>query len=511
MYKLLIVDDEDLEREGMAEFIPWADYDVELVGTAWNGVDGFEKIQVFQPDIVLTDIKMPVMNGIELIQKTHETMPYVEFIVLSGYGEYEYTSQAMQEGIRHYLLKPCDEQKIVKVLNALKEEIVTKQEKKKEEKTVKQLLPRAKEEIFRNILLGKEQTGSEYKLLVQGIKNGAAKIRLLAFRTNVGFDYLEQFILGNMLRELLGEDKVLLSTGCQQVVIFLLATDDIHDITKATERVTQEFKRVKVDLVQTALSRADELERIGKLYEQIQELFSVGELEHKQEMLHQDKWMTQSYDSAFFFHYQRLKAIKSYRELLQEVYFSFLKMEVSQLTQEQMECLCRVTVNTLYKETVSWENIDIENAIFNTEAFGFGEKAWILFVKVVTILSKKQFGVIQQKEEEKNQNILLAIYHELRNPEMSVQYLAKEILFMNEDYFGRFFLKKQGVRFSMYLLEIRTSLAKRLLDYNPELKIAELAELVGYPADAQYFSKTFRKMTGMSPTEYREKVKNDGK
>lgn len=104
MYRLLIVDDEELEREGMAEFIPWKEYDIELVGTAWNGVEGLEKIKKLQPDIVITDIKMPVMDGIELIRKAKRLYPDIVFIVLSGYGEYEYTSQAMEEGVRHYIL-----------------------------------------------------------------------------------------------------------------------------------------------------------------------------------------------------------------------------------------------------------------------------------------------------------------------------------------------------------------------------------------------------------------------
>lgn len=115
MYKLLIVDDEAIERDGMANLIPWQAYGVELVGTAWNGMDGYEKIEALHPDIVLTDIKMPVMNGIELIRKTKYKFPDIEFLILSGYGEYEFTSQAMEEGVRHYILKPCDEAKIVEV------------------------------------------------------------------------------------------------------------------------------------------------------------------------------------------------------------------------------------------------------------------------------------------------------------------------------------------------------------------------------------------------------------
>lgn len=79
MYKLLIVDDEQIEREGMAHFIQWDKYDIQLCGTAWNGADALGKIQKDVPDIVLTDIKMPVMNGIELIQKLFYIIIYILF------------------------------------------------------------------------------------------------------------------------------------------------------------------------------------------------------------------------------------------------------------------------------------------------------------------------------------------------------------------------------------------------------------------------------------------------
>lgn len=120
MIKVILVDDEDIERDAMAEIIPWEKLDMELVDTAWNGIEGLEKIRMHVPDIVITDIKMPVMDGIQLIRNTKELYPDILFVVLSGYGEYEHTSRAMELGIRHYILKPCDEEKIVEVLQKVK-------------------------------------------------------------------------------------------------------------------------------------------------------------------------------------------------------------------------------------------------------------------------------------------------------------------------------------------------------------------------------------------------------
>lgn len=113
MLKLLIVDDERIIRETMATIIDWNTLDIQLIGTAKDGIEAYNIILDEYPDIVLTDIKMPALSGIELIAKIHEINPQTQFIILSGYGEFEYAKKAMQYGVKHYLLKPCNEMQIV--------------------------------------------------------------------------------------------------------------------------------------------------------------------------------------------------------------------------------------------------------------------------------------------------------------------------------------------------------------------------------------------------------------
>lgn len=91
------------------------------------------------------------------------------------------------------------------------------------------------------------------------------------------------------------------------------------------------------------------------------------------------------------------------------------------------------------------------------------------------------------------EKILDVIYSNFDNTELNIQYIAKNILFMNEDYFGRVFIRNMHLKFSAYLEQSRIEMAKRLLEYNPDMRIAMLTELIGYPADGQYFSKTFQK------------------
>lgn len=122
MLKLLIADDEKTLRETIHSFIDWKALGIEVIGTAKNGIEAYHMILDQYPDIVLTDIKMPGLSGLELIQKIHELNHDTMFIILSGYHEFEYAKKAMKYGVRHYLLKPCSEQQIIDSISEIQAE-----------------------------------------------------------------------------------------------------------------------------------------------------------------------------------------------------------------------------------------------------------------------------------------------------------------------------------------------------------------------------------------------------
>ena len=112
MFRLLIVDDEYYVRVGIKSAIDWSEISVEVVGEAADGEEALEMALSSRPDIILTDVRMPFMDGLTLMERLRSKMPECGFIVLSGHNEFEYARQAIRQGAFAYLLKPIDRQEL---------------------------------------------------------------------------------------------------------------------------------------------------------------------------------------------------------------------------------------------------------------------------------------------------------------------------------------------------------------------------------------------------------------
>ena len=123
--KVLLADDEKIIRDGVRDHIDWAGIGFELVGTACDGVEALELFEHFRPVIVITDIKMPEIDGLELIRRIHAQSPEVVLVILSAYAEFRIAQEAMKFGVRHYLLKPIDPIKLVQVLEAARDDFLS--------------------------------------------------------------------------------------------------------------------------------------------------------------------------------------------------------------------------------------------------------------------------------------------------------------------------------------------------------------------------------------------------
>lgn len=483
MYTLLIVDDEEIEREGMAQFIPWDSYEIKVVSTARNGAEGLEKIAKFRPDLAIVDIKMPVMNGIEMIRQAKEQYPDMTFVVLSGYGDYEFTSQAMELGVRHYILKPCDESKMIPVLNKAFAELEEARKKnarsEKLETEARLLKPYAREQLFRDLLLGKAQASSGARQLVDELGGEQRMVLLLDFRLKCGFDSLERYVVGNMLGDLLPDGTLLMTTGVDRDVLVLADAMAESSVETAVQVLKKEFKRFETLPMLSSASRTGTLAKLSVLFRQAQELLQLNMDENEPALLRPSRNAALPETVNEIFDLEALRQTGSYEELLQELAFSFAKMEAKDYRPQQRQKLCELAWKLLFEDKAAPEDSLPAWADALTAAWN------------------------HPQPDARSREIFLAIYENLPEPEFSLQTIAQQRLFMSEDHLRRIFSQMTGNRFSAYLEHCRITQARRLLEFQPDMKISRLAELVGYPLDGQYFSKVFRKICGVTPTEYR--------
>lgn len=123
MLKVLIVEDEDIIRKGLIHTIDWLSMDCVVVGEACNGIEGLKLIELHKPNLVITDIKMPMMSGIEMLKEALKDNKF-QNIILTSYSEFDYAKQAISLKVFEYLLKPVDEEKLVKIIENVKKEIL---------------------------------------------------------------------------------------------------------------------------------------------------------------------------------------------------------------------------------------------------------------------------------------------------------------------------------------------------------------------------------------------------
>ena len=126
MLKVVIADDEKMICSLISQLLDWKALDIEIVGMAYTGIDAFEMIITKEPDIVISDIRMPGYDGLELIKRIKEAGIEAEFVMISGFKQFEYAQNAMKYGVKYYLLKPIEEEKLLEIIQEIKETIQKK-------------------------------------------------------------------------------------------------------------------------------------------------------------------------------------------------------------------------------------------------------------------------------------------------------------------------------------------------------------------------------------------------
>ena len=154
MYRVLIAEDEDIIRKGIAYTVDWVSMGCTIIGEAADGKEGVEKIRELKPDIVLADIMMPVMDGLEMLRNTMEEGAF-KAIIMTSYADFEYAKKAIQLGVSAYLMKPIDQEELRQNVEKIIEEI-------EKEKKVHQLMEKTKAAEEPEVIYMKQDMDNDY-------------------------------------------------------------------------------------------------------------------------------------------------------------------------------------------------------------------------------------------------------------------------------------------------------------------------------------------------------------
>ncbi|KRE98490.1 hypothetical protein ASG89_05680 [Paenibacillus sp. Soil766] len=516
MYKVLLVDDEKLSRDSIAALIHWDEHGLQLIGAAKNGFEALDWVDKEMPDIVITDIKMPVMNGLELIGKIKEKRSDTVFVVLSGYDEYDYMSEAMRYGIKHYLLKPCNELQIIDILSEIKIEIANVSRERefftKLNNNFYRVLPHVKEQFLRDIALTGTYNQQDFEEFMAMFHIHAQSFQLVLVQLGESRGYLEKFALKNIAEDLFTAEKLYLSTVVEDSVLLLIqsmAFENLATILNEIRDIYKSYYRLELFM---GVSGAGGFKDIRSMYKEVHDVlryrfyFTEGCMLTSSDVKVTTKvaWQV-DFNSSFEAIASSVKAgdVKDVTHRLQSLFDVFEKnrMEINEVKSHCMELYMIVirqgqqapSTDKMF-QVVKFQELDTLHATFE-------------FLHAVS----EEVAISNYHQSSTNQNQMISsviriIDEHLSNPELSLTWIGKELLYMNVDYLGRLFSKETGVKFSQYVLERRMEQAIRLIEQAGDLKIYEISKLTGFREDTQYFSKVFKKYTGFTPSEFKRNI-----
>ncbi|MFB3162416.1 response regulator [Neobacillus sp. 179-J 1A1 HS] len=513
-YKVLLADDEKIIVEGISSAIDWAALDLELVATAKNGIEAYEKIVANEPDIVISDIRMPGMDGLSLVKKVYENYPTVKFILLSGFSEFEYARTAMHYGVKNYLLKPCNVEKITAALHDVLNEV---RDKKDQDTFIRQLRekyekarPYMKAQYLTEFLLSKSHSNEDlyfYQLLFDTEMNNK-QVRLILFKLEGEFSYEHLFAIKNIGAEIF--TSPLLNTNIGEYELFLIEDnqnlDKLHD---QIGRIRELFRQYYKSDTTVAISDGDKVQNVRSLYREaiecLEHRFYLGE----GSIISQKDILPTNTDSSNDFildEQQIVLKIKSghLKDVGDELTRIFEKMADLRMGIHMTKSYCIQLYMTIVQtgDTESMQDYLMgTSALLGMETVQQIQEYIETTAKNITIdyynrFKSKQVSVISK--------VIDIVKENLGNPNLSLKMVANNILYMNPDYLGKLFRQETGQRFSAYLTKLRIEKAVDLIVEMDDVKMVTLAEMIGFGDNPQYFSQVFKKYTGYTPSEYRK-------
>ncbi|MFW5988039.1 MAG: response regulator transcription factor [bacterium] len=529
MLKVMLVDDEMLVRVGLKSLINWENEGYQIAAEASNGEEALKLIQTLKPDIVIVDIKMPLKDGITLMEDVQELGLKTEFIVLSSFDDFEPVKRAMKLGAVDYLLKlELDEAELLKALGSAVEKI--SQKKKKSNKlqqqeiknSVSNLKKKTLQKIVTAVITEKDQIQKLFKELDITLKEEKILCLSLKIKNNEIFNKFNQGEINlyedsiiNIVDEIVNDyyrAEVFIDSWGEIVIILNLdnnLNNEKEKIKKLNYRLQKMINNYFSLSITTAVSNLkNSYSDLSQAFEECSESlnnsfrFSREGLIFYSDLQELEKSIAPDYIKKFAVDFNEALEYRWISKIGQLLTDIIKKIEKEPLSKNNAFNLYYKIINSLENNLNSEK---IENICGNRDRLYQNIKSinsnqeLITWLDNLTLKLKKIFN-------QNPDNYLVAktkeYIKENYDQKLSLESTAQKIN-VSSGYLSYLFKEESGLSFSEYLNQLRISEAKKLLQ-NKNLKIYEIADQIGYN-NAYYFSRVFKKITGLSPSQYRSR------
>lgn len=551
MYKLILVDDEEEVRKGIVQKIDWKKCGFEIAGEAENGREALEIVEKVVPDVILADIKMPFMDGLELSEVLRERFPSTKIVIITGFDEFEYAQKAVRLNVIEYVLKPISSEELTNILVKIKvkidEEIAQKRNIQILKEHYRRSLPILREKFLASLITGKlnkkeicEKTnyyglnlnGDEFVVSIISIDNGVASTNRIRNYSQVGSNFESDEDFDNI-----PEGKELLNFSllriCKDIVnkhnlgMAFLYNDHIVIIS-----VHDEGDREPV--VRKSLSVLEEIRQGAQKFLGITVTAGIGMVcRDIVQIKHSYESALTALDYRLVLGGNRIICIEDlepqcsqkivFDEIKERTLISCIKVGTAEDIKETVETMFKEVTDakTSFKDyqiylmemltailkAAKGLNTDTDH-ILGTNCNLFIEmyklkainevKNWFIEIclKIRSYISNHRHNTCKLLVK-KAIDYVHNHYHE---SDITIDKICR-YLYISPTYFSSIFKKEMKMTFINYLTHIRMEAAKELLR-TTDLKSFEIAAKVGY-SEPNYFSYCFKKNFGISPTQYR--------
>lgn len=528
MLKVFLVEDESVVREGLRECIDWQRSGFEFCGDAPDGELALPQIRKLRPDILITDIKMPFMDGLALSKLVHAELPETRIILISGHNDFEFAQEAIEIGVEQYLLKPVTKVSLLKTLEDVRRKLDGEREQKEYLRRFQQEAQEyeqyAQRKFFEQITSGALRVPAIYeqaKKLQIDIDAGAYNIILLTLQPRNAAEYSQT--LAERMEELMayflryGE---YLLFRCNLMTYAVIVKSTPAEIADATARCAQNIQRrcagdPSLNWCVAVSTPVERLSGLARCYAEAHTVLSYRHLLPGQQILTPAVLeKPQTGDLAL----DTIDAAKVDPAIVRSFLQTGMREEVPDFISEYFGSFGTALDSALFRQYIVLELRF--GAILAARAFGYTQEEFLKPFAQQNLLDmdvelpelKKTCAAylrraIELREEESgNQNKSMLrravryIDEHFTDETISLNAVARAVN-ISPNYFSGVFSQEMGQTFVEYLTEKRMERARELLRQSG-MRSSEVAYAVGY-RDARYFSFLFKKTQGCTPSSYR--------